>query len=255
MSSSSEASGVRARERGASAEEIEGASVRGTRTDPRVSRSEIPELRGSGPELRVGNWTRLGGSAVLGDQVTETMLGGLAEKAREAARAQGYAVGWAEGRRTAAEEALREEATRVAAHAAAETRRDAEHRAAVDALGRAAEQVRGLLDGLAAAVEAQASELALALTAEVLGIRAATATGPDVVARVLQVLPAAPVGTVRLHPSVVADPAVRDLAERGLAVLADPALGRADALVESPDGSVTDLRVDEAMARVREVLS
>jgi flagellar assembly protein FliH len=209
----------------------------------------------SGPELRVGNWTRLGGSAVLGDRVTETMLDGLAEKARGAARAQGYAVGWAEGRRTAAEEALREEASRVAAHAAAETRRDAEHRAAVDALGRAAEQVRGLLDGLASAVEAQATELALALTAEVLGAHAVAATAPDVVARVLQVLPATPVGTVRLHPSVATGPAVRDLADRGLTVVPDPTLGRADALVESPDGSVTDLRVDEAMARIREVLS
>ncbi|KRB79957.1 hypothetical protein ASE01_00115 [Nocardioides sp. Root190] len=206
------------------------------------------------PELRVGNWTRLGGSAVLGDRVTESMLDVLAEKAREAARAQGYAVGWAEGRRTAAGEALREEAARVDSHAAAESRRAAEHRAAIDALGRAAEQVRGLLDGLAAAIEEQATDLALALTAEILGARAATATAPDVVARVLQVLPAAPVGTVRLHPSVADASSVRDLADRGLTVLPDPTLGRADALVESPDGSVTDLRVDEAMARVRGVL-
>lgn len=206
------------------------------------------------PELRVANWTRLGGSAVLGDAVTESMLDGLAVKAQEAARAQGYAVGWAEGRRAAAEQAAAEEATRVAHHAAAEDRREAEHRAAVDALGRAAEQVRGLLGDLAAAIEEQATDLALALTAEVLGARVASATAADVVVRVLQVLPPAPVGRVRLHPSLVASGAVQDLTERGLEVVADPSLGRADALVEAPDGSVTDLRVGEAMARVREVL-
>lgn len=207
------------------------------------------------PELRVGNWTRLGGSAVLGDAVTESMLDGLATKAQEAARAQGYAVGWAEGRRAAAEQAADREATRAAQHAAAEERREAEHRAAVDALGRAAEQVRGLLGDLAAAIEEQATDLAFALTTELLGARVASVTAADVVVRVLQVLPPVPVGRVRLHPAVVASGAVQDLADRGLEIVPDPSFGRADALVEAPDGSVTDLRVDEAMERVREVLT
>lgn len=255
MSSSSEGSAVRARSHSASAEEVEGASVRGTRTEPRVSKPEPVTLQNSLAELRVANWTRLGGSSVLGDPVTESMLDGLAAKAREAARAQGYAVGWAEGRRAAAEQAAAEEADRIGHHAAAEARREAEHAAAVDALGRAAEQVRGLLDGLAAAIEEQATEVALALTAEIVGARAASATAADVVVRVLQVLPPVPVGRVRLHPSVVGDAAVRDLADRGLEVVPDAALGPADALVEAPDGSVTDLRIDTAMARVREVLA
>ena len=56
------------------------------------SSSEAPVAH---PELRVGNWTRLGGSTVLGDQVTESMLDVLAERTRDAARAQGYATGWA----------------------------------------------------------------------------------------------------------------------------------------------------------------
>lgn len=220
--------------------------------------SSSSEPHGAGavvtPELRVGRWTRLGGSSVLGDAVTESMLDGLATKAREAARAQGYAVGWAEGRRAAAEQAATEQAERSARDRAAEARRQAEHDDAVAALGRAAEEVRMLLDELAGAVEAQASDLALALTAEIVGARAASVTAADVVVRVLQVLPAVPIGRVRLHPALLADSAVQDLAERGLEVVADPALGRADALVESPDGSVTDLRVDAAMARVREVL-
>ncbi|KAB2807267.1 hypothetical protein F9L07_27720, partial [Pimelobacter simplex] len=120
------------------------------------------------PELRVGTWTRLGSSNVLGDPVTESLLGGIAAEARDAARAQGYAVGWAEGRRAAAAEAAVEEARRVALHTEAETRREAEHRAALDALGGAAEQVRGLLDDLARAIEAQAVDLAWSLTTTVL---------------------------------------------------------------------------------------
>lgn len=207
------------------------------------------------PELRVGTWTRLGSSSVLGDPVTESLLGGIAAEARDAAQAQGYAVGWAQGRRTAAAEAAVEEARRVALHEEAETRREAEHRAALDALGEAAEQVRGLLDDLARAIEAQATDLAWSLTTTVLGLQVAKMGPQDVVTRVLQVLPPAPVGTVRLHPSVAGSSAAQDLLSRGLDVVADPTLGSADALVEAVDGSVVDLRVREAMARVREVLA
>ena len=41
---------------------------------------------------------------------------------------------------------------------------------------------------------------------------------------------------------------------QGLDVVPDPGLGSADAVVEAADGAVTDLRIREAMARVREVL-
>ncbi len=54
------------------------------------------------PELRDGSWTRFGNGTVLGDAVTEQVLAGLATNARRAASAQGYAVGWADGRREAA---------------------------------------------------------------------------------------------------------------------------------------------------------
>ncbi|MDQ6523500.1 hypothetical protein RB608_07825 [Nocardioides sp. LHD-245] len=207
------------------------------------------------PELRVGTWTRLGGDTVLGDAVTESLLAGLATDARDAARAQGYAVGWAEGRRAAAEQAAGEEAVRASAHAVAEERREAEHRAALDALGRAAEQVRGLLDDLVRTVEDQATALAWSLTTTLIGTQVARLVPADVVARVLQVLPPAPVGRVRLQPAVAASPAAQELVSRGLEIVADPALGPADALVEAVDGSVVDLRIREAMARVREVLA
>ncbi|MDO9377688.1 MAG: hypothetical protein Q7T56_02480, partial [Nocardioidaceae bacterium] len=52
-------------------------------------------------ELRTGPWTRLGSPGLAGDPVTESMLTELAARAEAAARAQGYAAGWAEGRREA----------------------------------------------------------------------------------------------------------------------------------------------------------
>src|SRR3712207_5437512 len=81
------------------------------------------------PELRTGSWTRLGSSSVLGDAVTEHTLSGLAEQAQAAARAQGYATGWAQGRR-AAEARAEEESRQVAAERLLEDQRRAdEHRA------------------------------------------------------------------------------------------------------------------------------
>ncbi|HWU20083.1 MAG TPA: FliH/SctL family protein, partial [Nocardioides sp.] len=145
-------------------------------------------------------------------------------------------------------------ADRVAAERAAEdVVRRQEHAAAMAALAQAAEQVRGLLGDLAGAIEEQATELAWALTEELVGREVRSADSVDTVRRVLAVLPDAPVATVSLHPSVVGDTVVRDLIARGVRVLADPSLAPADALVEA-DGSVSDLRIDAALERVREVL-
>jgi flagellar assembly protein FliH len=200
---------------------------------------------------------------VLGDTATESLLGDLAARTRDAAQAQGYAIGWAEGRRAAAARAAAVAAQAAQARAAEDVVRRREHAEAIEALARAAEQVRGLLGELTQAIEAQAAGLALALTEELVGHAVRSADPADVVRRVLAVLPdapvapvtpvatVAPVATVRLHPAVAA--AARDLTERGVVVTADPELDRADALVEA-EGAVVDLRVGEAMARLREVL-
>lgn len=207
----------------------------------------------STPELREGDWTRLGGTALLGDRVTEHLLGRIADQVRAAARAQGYATGWAEGRRDAAEAAAAETRDRAEQHAVAEAARAAEHAAGLAALAAAAEQVRSTLGELTARIEGQATELAWRLTEALVGREVSVASAPDVVRRVLQVLPAEPVARVHLHPALLPAPAVGDLVERGLEVVADPRLDRGDALVET-DGSVVDLRVGEALERVREVL-
>ena len=150
MSSLSEGSAVRAREKSASPEEVEWASGRGTRPEPPVSRPEEALAPLATPELRTGVWTRFGTSSVLGDAVTEETLSALAETTRTAARSQGYAVGWAEGRRAARDEADAAARAAEAARREAEDARAREHAAAVAALELAAARLHEAVDGICA---------------------------------------------------------------------------------------------------------
>lgn len=201
------------------------------------------------PELRPGTWARLERDDTGGDEVTDLLVDRLTGTARASARAQGYAVGWAEGRRDADAAALAEAEAAARAAAEREQGRDAEHAAAVAALRLAAEELREQAEAVCARVDAQASALALELVRELVG--AVTPDPAHVVARVTGLLPEGPVCSVRLHPDVAA--AADDLRDLGVAVVGDPALDRADAVVQGEDHLV-DLRVDEAIARLREVL-
>jgi flagellar assembly protein FliH len=205
------------------------------------------------PDLRVGNWTRFGSDTVLGDAATEDTLSVIAERARSAAEAQGFAVGWAKGVREAqAAEQLaaverREREERDSA------RREAEHAAVVAALQAAVAELHQASATLSSRLSSQAAELAIAVTEEVLAHVAEELTPADVVRRALHVVPEdADAATLRLSPSVA-----RHALEAGLpaavSVVADPALSPADALVELHD-HVLDLRVDRAVQRVREAL-
>jgi flagellar assembly protein FliH len=207
------------------------------------------------PDLRTGDWTRLGGSHVLGDDVTENALGALADRARRAARAQGYAVGWAEGRREARARAVEDAEAAAELARRAEERREAEHRAVVEALVLAADELRAAVTEVCARVGEQATELALAVTEELVGreLSAAADPGADVVRRVLAVVPDGATPQVRLHPSVGASPALSHLADRGLVVVPDPTIEPHDAVVETDD-TVIDLRIPAALDRLREVL-
>ncbi|RNL80238.1 FliH/SctL family protein [Nocardioides marmorisolisilvae] len=202
------------------------------------------------PELRTGEWTRFGSERVLGDAVTELALSTLAESTRAAARSQGYSIGWAEGQRQARQQAAREAAAAEDARRAAEDRRAAEHAGALAALAAAAADLHAATARTCAAIEEQASDLAWELTRELLG-HELSIDGVDVVRRVLNLLPDAPVVAVRLHPDDIAGAAA--LAEQGVPLLADSSLGRGDALIESAD-HVLDLRLDLALERVREAL-
>jgi flagellar assembly protein FliH len=209
----------------------------------------------AGRELRTGAWTRLGDSAVLGDAATEHTLSGLAEQAQAAARAQGYSTGWAEGRRAADERAEEHRRELVAEHRAQEARREAEHRVAVDALTRAATGFTDALASVCAQVAAHTTEIAVALTEELLGheLAVASAPGVDAVHRALDLVPAEAVVKVRLCPDEASDPVLAEL-PGPVTVVADPSLRRGDALVETVDG-IVHARVSGAISRVREVLA
>ena len=171
------------------------------------------------------------------------------ETSRAAAQAQGYAVGWAQGRREAAA-AVAAQADELAARAAAdEARREAEHAAAVAALREAAQAAHELLADACRRVGDQAGALALELTRALVG--AAQPDPAHVLGRVLGLLPEHAIVSVRLHPDVAA--LADDLRELSVAVVADPTLGRADAVAHADD-HVVDLRVDEALARLAGVL-
>lgn len=207
------------------------------------------------PDLRHGVWTRLGDHSVLGDEVTEALLGKLAERTRSAAKAQGYAVGWSEGhqaglRRAAAEAAVaREEAER------AEEQRAQEHAAAVAGLVAAATMLREASQEVAAQIADQATTLALEVTETLIGHELAVAADPsaDVVKRVLAMLPDEPAVLVRLHPeTAVATPAA-ELTGLGVTVRPDAGLDRHDAVIET-DTTAVDLRVGTVLKRLREAL-
>lgn len=174
---------------------------------------------------------------------------GTVESTHDSARAQGYAVGWAQGRREA-EASARAEADELArASAAREQRRDAELAAAVSALHEATAAAHQLFADACRRVDEQAGVLALELTRTLVG-----ALEPDpthVLDRVLGLLPAHAVASVHLHPEVAA--VAGDLTDLGVVVVADPSLGRADAVAQADD-HVVDLRVDQALARLGEVL-
>lgn len=208
------------------------------------------------PELRGGAWTRLGDGAVLGDAVTERALSGLAETTASAARAQGYSVGWAQGRREAAAAAATEAAEAAVRAEQAEVRRESEHAAALDALARAAAAFQRATTAVSAEVEDQALRLARELAAVIVGHELRTATDPaaDTVRRALAVLPTGVPARVRLHPSVADAAAAAALATSGVTVVPDAGLAVHDAVVETAD-TVVDLAVDAALTRVVEALS
>src|SRR4051794_15629142 len=175
-----------------------------TRWSPDMTSVDHPAV--ARPDLRTGVWTRLGDHAVLGDEVTEAALARLAERTRDAARAQGYSVGWAEGRQEALELAALTAALVAQRHQDEEQRREREHQTAVVALVAAADALRMAAQEAATQIADQASELAFDVTRTILGHELATETDPGaaVVSRVIAMLPVDPTTTVRLHPSVVA---------------------------------------------------
>ncbi len=208
------------------------------------------------PDLRQGRWTRLGDERILGDEATEAVLGRLAERTRSAAQAQGYAVGWAEGHQAALRRGAEETAAAAAASARREREREDEHQAALAALYRAAAALSGSAAEVADRMAAQAADLAFELVGVLLGheLSASADPGAAAVARAAAVLPSDPTTRVRMHPGVASSEAAAGLAEQGVVLRADDSLDVHDVVVET-DTSAIDLRLTEALSRLREVLS
>lgn len=205
------------------------------------------------PELRSGHWTRYGDSTVLADEVTEHALAALAETTRAAARSQGYAIGWTEGRRDAEAAAYVAARRREDEAEADRSRREAEHRAAIASLEAAAAQLVGALDDCRSAVDDRASDLAWELTRTLVGDALQRQSDEDVVRRVLEATPQPSGVTVRLNPRAGSSAELAGLTAQGMTVVIDASLQPGDALVET-DERVVDLRISTALARIQEAL-
>lgn len=211
----------------------------------------------AGPaDLGSGTWTRLGSGGVAGDAVTEAILGGIAERSQQAARAQGYATGWAEGRRLALARAEAEVAEVRRQACDDRARREAAHRQALGALDAAVGELRDRTAEVVDALAAEAVEVALELTRAILGREVATAADPgaEALRRAMTSVEPHVAATVRLHPDdhAALDPAA--LEGRAVTVVADQGLSRGDAVAETED-SLVDATIAAALERVREVLA
>lgn len=229
-----------------------------TSSDPVVLRGLPTDTVGDAPagsDLRAGSWTRLWEGSVVGDPVTESVLGPLAERARAAARAEGYAAGWAEGRRVAAASAARETADRRAEleemRAVAVERQDLLLAAMGVAVDRAERELLDRQDDLAVA----AVDLALDLVETFLGreLELAGTPGLDAVRRAVAPVESDVRIVVRLHPDDLATLHPDAEVDPRVTLLADPALTRGDAVAETDD-RIVDATVGAALARVRAVV-
>lgn len=226
-----------------------------TSSDPVVLRDVPTDTVGEPPtrnDLRTGSWTRLWEGSVVGDPVTESVLGPLAERTRAAARAEGYAAGWAEGRRVAAATAQRETAERRAElddlRATAAERQDLALAALAAALDRAERELRDRQADLGIA----AVDLVLELVETFLGreLELAREPGLDAVRRAVAAVETDVRIVVRLHPDDLATLHPGATPDPRVTLVADPSLRRGDAVAETED-RVVDATVSAALARVR----
>jgi flagellar assembly protein FliH len=179
--------------------------------------------------------------------------------AREAARATGYAEGWAQGQRAArvAAQALADQA--AAAEQAAAQARAAGARRALAALATAAADLDARRAPALGAVEDAILSAAVEVAEAIVGYEISRAEDRPVAAirRALARVPSGPV-TVRVHPEdhralVEAGGSAYEADGRAITVRPDAALAPGDAVADCGVVSV-DATIAAAVARVREVL-
>lgn len=192
------------------------------------------------------------------DPLQRAGLDELSAVARQAARAEGYAVGWAQGRR-AAEEAAQREATAAAVERAELAKRsETAMLSALQALAAAADALEGRAVVPAAELSAAVVEGAFELAQTLLGreLTLTTEPGLDAIRRALVLLPENRPVTARLHPddaSVTRAALAAAELGREILVVADPSVEPGGAVVDC-DATRVDAQLGPALERVREVL-
>lgn len=220
------------------------AAVRGARLDADLRHSPWAQRHSADPRLV--------------DPQLEQAFAAAAEEVREAARAQGYAAGWAEGRRLGLVAGQAEAAAAIAREAEDAARRRDEFAQALQALSCAAAALEATVAPAAETVDRVAVDAAAELVTLLLGreLELASSPGLDAVRRALAMTPAGRPVVVRLHPddharlSALEAPAL----DREVTLVADPSIEPAGAVAEC-DATRVDAQLGPALARVRAVLA
>ena len=168
------------------------------------------------------------------------------------ARASGHAAGYAEGLRAANAELDALRARLEAEHEAAIRHGQARIDRALDVLGAASAALTARAVPVVTEAQDAVAQNALRLAETILGIELATGdtSARAALARAFSTVDAPLVTSVRLSPM---DLAVLDdtiIASAGVALVADPTLGRGDAIAELPVGYL-DARISSATDRAR----
>ena len=168
------------------------------------------------------------------------------------ARATGHAAGYAEGLRAANADLDALRARLEAEHQAAIRHGQARLDRALDVLGAASAALTARAVPVVAEAQDAVAQNALLLAETILGIELATGdtSARAALARAFSTVDAPLVTSVRLSPM---DLAVLDdtiIASAGVALVADPTLGRGDAVAELPVGYL-DARISAATERAR----
>jgi flagellar assembly protein FliH len=168
---------------------------------------------------------------------------------------RGHAAGYAAGRKQAEKEvaALRESIRAEAARAAELA--SAQLRSALDALARAAADLRARQAPVLQSVDASIAAAAIELAEAVVGHELATADGSARAALERASGAEVPVGTVvRVSPQDIALIAAQAGDQPGIELVADDGLQPGDAVVELAHGSI-DARVSASLARAKAALA
>jgi flagellar assembly protein FliH len=200
--------------------------------------------------------------ARLADPTLERAFDEVAAEVRVAARAEGYAIGWAAGVRDATKQV---HATATAAEGVRQAEADAQVQAVrttLLVLSQAAQSLEQRAVTPANELRDAVLQAAVELTETLLGRELAVATDPgmDALRRALDLLPTGRPVTVRLHPNDA--PTVRNALAampagelgRDVLVVADPGIELGGCIADC-DATRVDAQLSTALARVRQVLA